>query len=389
MKTMKTANQSPITGPFPPGSPRSERGYSLIEFVGVLAITAILAAMLVPVVINQTETQAVNTEISNLNNMNGAFTLGVLRTYQIPGATTWASSLGSWLTLPSSSIATNAHGYSRIYVYDTNGFGGVSLPYAQSNGISALPANPRLMIVSSLSANPPDSSGGLSSNEFSAIWNTPVGSVPSTWTSWSGSGSDLIIQRINLEPLFHRLVLSAIDTNVFGNYTVQSGTTITPSIYVLTNSPVNNWYIQGTVIGLADTNAGASSPNIESKVVMQGDTCYVFENEAWRGQLSGWGTNGPAGISLTSVVSSASVTVSQGVVTTGKSFETCALNPNDYGGTSRGDSCEALYGSFHTFMMDYNNWSKERFGAGSDNACIRLLNDDQNSIYNLTQNMCQ
>ena len=60
----------------------------------------------------------------------------------------------------------------------------------------------------------------------------------------------------------------------------------------VTGGPFTSWFLQGTVLRLYDTNTGPA--NLETKAVVQADCSYVFENMAWRGQLSGLGTNGPA-----------------------------------------------------------------------------------------------
>jgi hypothetical protein len=48
---------------------------------------------------------------------------------------------------------------------------------------------------------------------FEDIWSTPDGQVPLSITNYSGRGEDIVIQRINLEPLFHKLVLINRDKN--------------------------------------------------------------------------------------------------------------------------------------------------------------------------------
>ena len=381
---MKTLRFLTRFGQASPGRIRACRGFTLIEMIGALAVVAVLASVLVPVAVNQVQTAMLNAETSNMNNFNNALVLQVLRTGQIPGAANWGTNMANWMMLPVANVTNNARGYSRVYLYDTNGFGSASLPYIQSNGLTALPPNPRVMIVSSLSTNPPVTSGGLGTNAFNGIWNTVAGSVPATWTNWPGRGRDLLIQRVNLQPLFHRLVLNAVDTNLFGSYTVQSGTNVSARTYVFTNTTVNAWFLQGTVIGLYDTNASATVPTLESQNIIQFDTSFVFENTAWRGQLSGWGTNGPATPASNAAAAAAAVSY-KAIANTILGFP---LNPNDTDGPNQGDSCQSLTWSFYTFMLDYSYWCQQGFPYGYDSAW-NVLSQDPTALQGITQRMCK
>jgi prepilin-type N-terminal cleavage/methylation domain-containing protein len=337
----------------PPAAP-PRRGYTLIELVGALALMAIIAAMVTPVVVNQTEIAAVNAETTSLATLNTALVYQVQHNFQIPSATNWAATLGQWLGMPISSVATNANGFQRIYVYDTNGFGSFTLPYTQTTGLTSLPASIRLMLVTSMSTNVPDASGPLSTTEFNAVWNTMPGNIPATWTTnWHGNAGDLLIQRVNLLPLFNHVVLSAVDTNVFGNFVVQSGTNYSAPVYVLTNSPSANWYFQGTVLALYDTNGPAS-----------------------------W-------ISSTTIYTNTSaIQTSQTYITCQKSFKTCSTDSNDYNASYHGDSCQAVSDCFDSFILHYNSWCNQGFATGGNSACNQL-NQDLNQMNNITYNMCQ
>ena len=106
----------------PPSSVLRSRAFTLLEFIGVLAVIAILAAALVPVVIKRVDIAAVNTETANLNNLSHALVLQALHNYQIPDQTTWAAAVGNWLSLPAASITNNARNYNRAFLYDAGGF---------------------------------------------------------------------------------------------------------------------------------------------------------------------------------------------------------------------------------------------------------------------------
>jgi len=260
--------------------------------------------------------------------------------------------------------------------------------------VSTFPANPRIMIVSSLDGNLPDASGPLSTTEFNAVWNTAANGLPSTWTGTNCAkltGPHLVIQRINLLPLFKQVVLSAVDTNAFGGYTVQSGTNpITACAYVITNAPVNNWYLLGTALGLYDTNynaaAGNCNLNLESQYVVVNNASFVFEEAAWRGLLTGWGAFGPAPLYLTpmTVTNTDSVTNLILVTTTVTSYTTnyvnavavaqnyttqchsfCNLgNNNTHNYYHSGDCGQACQSCCDNFMSDYNSWQCQGCGGG-------------------------
>jgi prepilin-type N-terminal cleavage/methylation domain-containing protein len=373
--------------------PPARAGFTLIEFVGVMAIMAILAASVIGTVVNQMTNAMVTTEATNLSTMNQALVTEILHTYQIPGASNWATSLGSWLLMPSTGVTTNASGFVRGYYYDTNGFGSITLPYTQTNGAPTFPANPRIMMVSSLDGNLPDASGPLSTSEFNAVWNTPANGLPASWTNASSArltGPRLLIQRINLLPLFKQVILSAVDTNDFGGFTVQSGTNpITACSFVLTNAPSSAWYLLGTSIGLYDTNYNVAlqncNTNLESQYVVVNNISYVFEAHAWRGLLTGWGAYGPAPLFLTpmTVTNTDSITnlilvtttvatyttnyinavaVAQNYTSQCHNFTTCGNNShNSWHSSDCGESCQSCCDNF---MSDYNSWQRQGCGGG-------------------------
>jgi prepilin-type N-terminal cleavage/methylation domain-containing protein len=417
---LRTRRQPGHPDPVPAGErPRARRGFTLIEFIGVLAIIAILAAAGIESVIGNMTSSQVTTETSNLATMGQALVAEIVHTDQIPGASTWASSLGSWLLTPPQSITNNACGYQRIYLYDTSGFGSITLPYTQTTGATTYPSNPRLMIVSSLDGNLPDVSGGTNSTEFSAVWNTTAGNIPSTWTAWAtnhhASGSRLLIQRVNLLPLFKQVILSAVDTNAFGAFVVQSGLPAytTAANYVLTNAPNNCWYLQGTVIGFYDTNYNAAlgncNLNLESQYVVQNNISFVYEDAAWRGLLTGWGPFGPAvsfvtpmqitltnydSVTNTIVITTTTTTfttnyvntvaLAQNYTTTCHSFTGCGNNShNSYHPTDCGQSCQSCCDNF---MSDYNSWQNQGCAGGCtyNNIC-----NDCKSLCDMCGNLSQ
>src|SRR6266542_62615 len=227
--------------------------FTLVETIGVLAVIALLLAVIAPSVVRRLDHAAWTKETSDIQAIADSYTQYILRTKTIPGTNTWASSVSDQMNLPVSAITTNMRGYARAFLIDTNLKIGANansvLPFGpQSASGSPKPVSARVIIVSSLSGALPLSSGVPSSNEFNAIWNTADGAKPatSTWTTWAGNGDDLRIKRLNLEPLFHQLILFDRDpaTNQVRFSIDSAGTNTVPAV------GFNRYYLDGTVVGL-------------------------------------------------------------------------------------------------------------------------------------------
>ena len=227
---------------------KSIRAFSLIEFIGVLAILAILATALIPVVIRRMDQAARTREISDLAAISNALTLQILRSNTVPSGGTWVDDAANWTRLSASAINKNPRGYYRVLFIDTNGWlGTVALPYTQTvQGTANASNQARMMIVSCLSGTNgvSQSSGALPSHLFNDIWNTPQGSKPSTWAGWRGDPDDLLVQRINLQPLFHRVILFNPISNAVCAFSINSSTTAPVS------NKVASYYLEGSVLGL-------------------------------------------------------------------------------------------------------------------------------------------
>jgi len=123
---------------------------------------------------------------------------------------------------------------------------------------------------------------------------------------------------------------------------------------------------------------------------VQSANSWVFEDQAWRGELMGWGTNGPASwISSTTIYTNTSaIQTSQTYITCQKSFKTCSTDSNDYNASYHGDSCQAVSDCFDSFILHYNSWCNQGFATGGNSACNQL-SQDLNQMNNITYNMCQ
>ena len=75
---------------------RAERGFSLIELIGVLAIMGILASMTVPPILRQIRQAQSGNEDANLNEVARAIVEGIKVTGTIPNPNVNALSAGGW-----------------------------------------------------------------------------------------------------------------------------------------------------------------------------------------------------------------------------------------------------------------------------------------------------
>ena len=420
-----------VLRPQDPSGPARRRGFTMIEMIGVLAILAILASMVAQPVISNLTQAAVTAEYGNLATLNTALVTGVEHNFTIPGGATWVTNLSSWLMMAPINVATNANGYPRAYVYDLAGFGSIaSLPYTQQNGLANFPTNARVVIVSAMDAYlPPQlTNGPLDTANFNAIWNTSPGSLPNApiWsgTNYSGKGANLVIQSVNLQPLFKQVILSAVDTNDFGGFSVQSGSVANtvPSVstlpastaanFVPLFSAVNAWYMIGTVINLYDTNNPATTLNLETQYVVQQDISSVFEDGAWRGLLTGCGTNGPASffvnVGYTNSTGGTNVVSTTTITSTTEDcyrhcchwFCCCGHNWRDHwdwrdqwdywdglGHRDRSDDCgDSCQAHCDSFMEDFNHCCEQNVWSGDTFTQVTV---DVTNICTTVINMCQ
>ncbi len=247
---------------------RSVAGFSLIEFIGVLSVVAILAALTVPVLIRQIDQAANTREAADLKAISDGLVHQILATRSIPRQANLPQAVATWTRQPVARIAKTPRGHARLLMVDEGGWL-VNVPWTQtSDGLTNSPASARLMIVSSISGGLPTTPGN-----FADIWATADGANPPGWT---GRAEDLHIQRINLEPLFHHLVLVNRDPPGSARYAIDSTNTVS-----LTNV-LRRYYLDGTDLGLYDN---ATPPKAQLRVLLDQDRSFVFQAGRWSGQL--------------------------------------------------------------------------------------------------------
>lgn len=343
--------------------------FALIEFLGVLAIVAILAALLLPVVVRRVDIAAVNAEASSLNALSNAIVLQILRGNSIPSEGAWFQAAGNWLAYAPATITTNGRHFARAYLVDTNGWLGANLPtsgyYAQSGAGTTVPTGARVMLVSSLSAALPVASGRPGTVSFNDIWNTPPNSIPTTWTTWKGRGEDLLIQRMNLQPLFSQLILVNRDRNNAAAYVLSGQTNLVSSRSCFTAS-----YISGSVVGLGSTNSGTT--NLQTSCVLSGNASYVFENGYWGMQIktgpNPFSTNAPVWMNFNNIA---------------QTFVAMPENPDAGGNNAKGGDQQQVLAAMTDFMLIYQLWANNPHGRFTTYSIGAGTNYD--SIYSYLQ----
>jgi hypothetical protein len=280
----------------------------------------------------------------------------ILQSRVIPDNTTWIAAVTNELGVSSNSVALTVRNQSRIFLIDTNGFSPISLPYTQtSSGASALPSNPRFMIVSSLGAALP---GGLinkpGSSIFNDIWGTSSGNLPtnSLWSGWDkGNGADLIVQRINLAPLFVHLILTTNNSTL--NYAYYSFDANSIS-NLTTSGNVNAYFLQNSLLKLYTTNTST----LDSQQILQNDISFVYDQNVWRSSIVSVSLSETNPPDFSGIVSA--------FMNAGPSSVTNTMVAND----------------FVTYMQDYYNWANDGTSFSHDanytaavNAYTAMMND--------------
>ena len=225
------------------------RAFSLIELIGVLAVITVLASLLLPVVVRHVDIAAVNGEAASLNNISNALVLQILRSNSIPSEAAWFQTVGNWLSYSSGGVLTNARRNLRVCLYDPSGWltNFVTTSYVQGpTGISISPANARVLFVSSLGKALPSTLTNGTATDFNNLWNSTARTVPTSgpWSGWTTTGKpdDVLVQTLNLQPLFYQLVLSSRDTNTAASFLING-----VRARVVTNgTPFNAWYVSGS-----------------------------------------------------------------------------------------------------------------------------------------------
>ncbi len=225
-----------------------QTAFTLIEMIGVLAVVAVLAGLLVPVALRHLDQIASEQEAARLQALGDALQQNILSTHSIPSYTNWATVVATQSGLDVGSVTNNFRNRPRVLLVDAGGWLSNKLTYVQSSvGTSNLPVNARVMLVSSLGRNLPITTGMPLASDFDALWNAPPGTVP--WTGWNGDPYDVKIQRVNLSPLFVKLVLTTYNSATNGQYSIEPAPPNATN-QVPFNSGFGAYFLKGTTLKL-------------------------------------------------------------------------------------------------------------------------------------------
>jgi type II secretory pathway pseudopilin PulG len=273
---------------------RLSEGLTLIELIGVLAILAIFAALLIPSAVRQLDQVAGDQETAALKALSDAFQRGVLRHRYIPSQADWANFVATELGVAPQNVTTNGRQQPRYFLIDPAlriGTNSTGLPFGQSNWIAGsmvkfgsntiAPLSPRTILVSSVGIPLTNAVSGVpSSADFNALWN----STNSLGTPFAYAREDLRIQRMDLSSLFVRVVLTTNDCSTnSGHYSVSINALESRTNLVPANPWIDGYFISGTVLGLYATNGTW----FDSSQIIGRDSSFIYDGSVWRNALLG------------------------------------------------------------------------------------------------------
>ena len=365
----------------PEPSRRAVLGFTLIEVIGLLALIAILGVMLLPALTKENDKSVADQEISLLKSFGDALQQYVVASHTIPDGTGWYTNISSRLGISPNDVLYNfrqqSHAKSRVYLIDPNLQVGLPSPsstglaYYQSNFVSTatatprLPQNPRVIIISSLGQALPAGVvsgvfGTTANGYFADLWNAAIGTVPNdaAWTGWTGNPADLVIQRIDLTPLFVPVQLITDSASAtFGYFTIDGLGSPIVANKAVAGSDYTHYFILGSILNLYD---GSATSTLDTRLIINGAGSFIFQNGVWRSNGNGSG-GGPGVMDLGAVVQ-----------------QFVNATPNQNAQNPSGNAQQALIVSdMLNYMSKYNTWAS---GGYTDNALKSQLGTIQSAM---------
>jgi prepilin-type N-terminal cleavage/methylation domain-containing protein len=195
------------------------KGFSLLEMIGVMAVMAIFAGALAPSVFQVIEEGYQGAEQQSLRSIGESLERYVRSSKSIPSlaAADWASAVADYASLAPQRVLTNEKQFARRLYADPQFFTTTNQAftgYIQTQGLANAPNSPRLMVVSSLAGN---ITANLNTHErFTDVWEQTADAL-------IVETKEVMIERVNLAPLFVRMVLNNANSAQTG-YVLESGT---------------------------------------------------------------------------------------------------------------------------------------------------------------------
>ncbi len=282
---------NPAARRFPPG----DGGFTLLAVLIMLASATILGSVVTLALLGVYDRAARYAEVNSLADLHRAIRHRVMESTSIPGAVDLLGSAAPLAGLSRGQAEMSVRRTPRVVLVEPGLAIGPSgtgaLPYIQGMTGSLQPLNPRLLLLSSTGDPLPTnlvSGASLTVGQFSNLWSTAQGQVPSDW-NWSGNPGDLCIERVHLDDLFVRITLRYHNSSAEhrGKYTLgsQGLTTNSPAqLPGLTNFVP--YVIRGTSLSLYGTNNVLQFRD----VVQEDDLVYTCRNGIWYRGLGNGGT---------------------------------------------------------------------------------------------------
>jgi type II secretory pathway pseudopilin PulG len=179
--------------------------------IGVMAIMAILAAVIVPNVLKSVDAAALSAEDQSMTSLGVSVEGYLLKNRMLPteenpavtppNIPSWAAELADLSSSGATDIAFNRRGQRRVYLID---------PAPPRQRVIILSAMDNQLVASGINALPRQSD--MTAARFEQIWATadgsipPAGSWPNKWTPWynrADAGRFLIIERVSLQSIYN------------------------------------------------------------------------------------------------------------------------------------------------------------------------------------------
>jgi prepilin-type N-terminal cleavage/methylation domain-containing protein len=177
-------------------SSSSRAGFSLIEMIGVMAIMAILATVLVPNTLKMIERAAIRAEQETMDAIAEHVRFYARDLNALPAVGNWYNDLTGpmrFSSLSPAEVRTNRRGLDRLYVVDP------------------VVANQRALIISRMRSDIALPTSGQVSGNFLNVWNTPPNTIPpgAGWGGWTANNVEsLVIERVNCRRELQQFVVT-------------------------------------------------------------------------------------------------------------------------------------------------------------------------------------
>lgn len=263
----------------------------MIEMLGVIAIMAIIAAVLLPNIARRISRTNGDKEDQALSVLADGLMRYVQANQAVPGSSSWYSNIATYTGLNVNEVQRvdpDDSSSTRVYLINPSfspGSPSSSPVWTQTSTGAVSTANATVMIISThkSSLTLPVSSGAASSQSaFDNIWNwnydASTKSPPSGWASpWTGNGEFLHVKRINFTPLFQRVTFS--NTDYPTNYPQrQVGTASATTLN--SAAAIDAYYLMGTALKLYKASGAGSTLDISH--TLQNGVNFLYESNRWR-----------------------------------------------------------------------------------------------------------